>query len=215
MTQSQASRRDRRTSTPRAPLARDPHLSLYLLIAACVAADLSFVPLLPGLRASRGLSGTEAALLLSADTVAMIIAPVPLGHLADRLGARRLLTGGGALVTMASVILATGDGFAALLIGRILIGLTNAIIWTPARRSPHVDRGRSPGRSAPGVRADSSGRYSPARSPAKPAPGQCSLRQPCSRWRRRSSFTTPTESQAPQPPQRASSALSPVRCARR
>jgi len=116
--------------TPPVPLARDPHLSLYLLIAACVAADLSFVPLLPGLRASRGLSGAEAALLLSAGTVAMIIAPVPLGHLADRLGARRLLTGAGTLVTVASVILATADGFAALLAGRILIGLTNAIIWT-------------------------------------------------------------------------------------
>jgi len=115
---------------PRVPLAGDPHRSLYLLIAACVAADLSFVPLLPGLRASRGLSGTEAALLLSAGTVAMIIAPVPLGHLADRLGARRLLTGAGALVTVASVILATADGFAALLVGRVLIGLTNAIIWT-------------------------------------------------------------------------------------
>ncbi len=116
--------------TPPVPLARDPHLSLYLLIAACVAADLSFVPLLPGLRESRGLSGTEAALLLSAGTVAMIIAPVPLGHLADRVGARRLLTGAGVLVTVASVTLATADGFAALLVGRVLIGLTNAIIWT-------------------------------------------------------------------------------------
>ncbi len=116
--------------TPPVPLARDPHLSLYLLIAACVAADLSFVPLLPALRASRGLSGTEAALLLSAGTVAMIIAPVPLGHLTDRLGARRLLTAAGVLVTVASVTLATADGFAALLVGRVLIGLTNAIIWT-------------------------------------------------------------------------------------
>ncbi len=130
MTRLPAAGRASRASTPRIPLARDPHLSLYLLIAACVAADLSFVPLLPGLRASRGLSGPQAALLLSAGTVAMIIAPVPLGQLADRLGARRLLTGAGALVTVASVILATADGFAALLVGRILIGLTNAIIWT-------------------------------------------------------------------------------------
>ncbi len=130
MTRLPTAGRARRASTPRVPLVRDPHLSLYLLIAACVAADLSFVPLLPGLRASRGLSGTEAALLLSGGTVAMIIAPVPLGHLADRLGARRLLTGAGVLVTVASVILATADGFVALLVGRILIGLTNAIIWT-------------------------------------------------------------------------------------
>lgn len=129
MTQSPVAVCARRAHTA-VSLVRDPHLSLYLLIAACVAADLSFVPLLPGLRASRGLSGTQAALLLSAGTVAMIIAPVPLGHLADRLGARRLLTGAGALVTVASVILATADGFAALLVGRILIGLTNAIIWT-------------------------------------------------------------------------------------
>ncbi|MGH2869167.1 MAG: MFS transporter, partial [Solirubrobacteraceae bacterium] len=126
MTQSQAAGRVRRASTPRASLSRDPHLSLYLLIAACVAADLSFVPLLPGLRASRGLSGTEAAVLLSGGNVAMIIAPVPLGHLTDRLGARQLLTSAGALVTIASVMLATADGFAALLVGRVLIGLTNA-----------------------------------------------------------------------------------------
>ena len=56
MTSLQGAGRARRANTPRVPLAGDPHLSLYLLIAACVAADLSFVPLLPGLRASRGRS---------------------------------------------------------------------------------------------------------------------------------------------------------------
>jgi len=215
MTSLQGAGRARRANTPRVPLAGDPHLSLYLLIAACVAADLSFVPLLPGLRASRGLSGTEAALLLSAGTVAMIIPPVPLGHLADRLGDRRLLTGAGVLVTVASVILATADGFAALLVGRILIGLTNAIIWTAgaaraAGRPGAVARaigaggaGRLVGPLLASALASEAGARAVFAAAAVLTLGQ------------RSRSSTATARRPRQSPLNAHGALPPVRCARR
>jgi predicted MFS family arabinose efflux permease len=106
------------------------HRSLYLLIAACVTADVAIVPLLPGLRASQGLSATESGLLLSAGTAAMTVAPVPLGRLADRLGPARLVTAAGTLATAASLLLAADEGFPALLLGRCLIGVTTATIWT-------------------------------------------------------------------------------------
>lgn len=138
----------------RPSLRRDPHLPLYLLIAACVAADLAFAPLLPGLRASRGLSSIQGALLLSGASAATLIAPLPLGHLADCFGARRLVTAGGVLATAASLLLATTDGFAAMFLGRILIGLTNAIIWT-AGTALATDR---PGAVARAIGAGGAGR---------------------------------------------------------
>lgn len=142
-----------RAGMVRPPLGRDPHLPLYLLIGACVAADLSFAPLLPGLRTNLGLSATQAGLLLSVGGAATIVA-LPLGHLADRLGPCRLVAAAGVLAVAASLLLATADGFVTLLLGRILIGLTNAIIWT-AGTALATDR---PGAVARAIGAGGAGR---------------------------------------------------------
>ena len=66
-------------------------LSLYAMIFVSVVADVAVVPLLPTLTAEHGLTSLETALLLSTTTFAMVVVTLPLGRLADRVGARPLV----------------------------------------------------------------------------------------------------------------------------
>ncbi len=105
-------------------------LSLYAMIFVSVVADVAVVPLLPTLTRQHGLSSLQTALLLSTTTFAMVVITLPLGRLADRIGARPLVACAGAFVVLGSVVLALAGGLPALLAGRTLIGVANGIIWT-------------------------------------------------------------------------------------
>jgi MFS family permease len=105
-------------------------LSLYAMIFVSVVADVAVVPLLPTLSSRHGLSSLETALLLSTTTFAMVVITLPLGRLADRVGARPLVGAAGGFVVLGSIVLALADGLPALLAGRTLIGIANGIIWT-------------------------------------------------------------------------------------
>jgi MFS transporter, DHA1 family, solute carrier family 18 (vesicular amine transporter), member 1/2 len=105
-------------------------LSLYAMIFVSVVADVAVVPLLPTLTSEHGLSSLETALLLSTTTFAMVVITLPLGRLADRVGARPLVACAGAFVVLGSIVLALANGLPALLAGRTLIGIANGIIWT-------------------------------------------------------------------------------------
>jgi MFS family permease len=109
---------------------RDAYLMLYPLVAACVAADVAFVPLLPGIRGADDLSAFQSGVLLAAAPAVMSLAPLPLGRLADRLGAPTLLRAAGICAVLASATLAITRGFPAALFARALIGLVGAAIWT-------------------------------------------------------------------------------------
>ena len=104
--------------------------TLYALIFASVVADVAVVPLLPTLTAAHGLSSLETALLLSTTTFAMVVVTLPLGRLADRVGARPLVTCAGGFVVLGSIVMALAGSLAELLAGRALIGIANGIIWT-------------------------------------------------------------------------------------
>jgi MFS family permease len=104
--------------------------TLYALIFASVVADVAVVPLLPSLTAAHGLSSLETALLLSTTTFAMVIVTLPLGRLADRVGARPLVTCAGGFVVLGSIVMALAGSLPELLAGRALIGIANGIIWT-------------------------------------------------------------------------------------
>ncbi len=88
------------------------------------------MPLLPTLTADYGLSSAETALLLSTTTFGMVVVTLPLGRLADRVGARPLVACAGAFVVLGSVVLALSGDVPALLAGRALLGVANGIIWT-------------------------------------------------------------------------------------
>jgi MFS family permease len=105
-------------------------LTLYALIFASVVADVAVVPLLPTLTAAHGLSPLETALLLSTTTFAMVVITLPLGRLADRVGARPLVACAGGFVVVGSIVMALAGGLPELLAGRALIGIANGIIWT-------------------------------------------------------------------------------------
>ena len=123
----------------RAAPSGDPCLLLYPLVTACVASDVAFVPLLPGIRAAEGLSSLQAGVLLAAGPAVMSFAPLPLGRLADRVGARAVLRAAGICAVAGGATLAVARGFPAALLARALIGLVGAAIWTagPAVAASH------------------------------------------------------------------------------
>ena len=103
---------------------------LYALIFASVVADVAVVPLLPTLTAEHGLSSLETALLLSTTTFSMVVVTLPLGRLADRIGARPLVACAGGFVVLGSIVMALAANLPELLAGRSLLGVANGIIWT-------------------------------------------------------------------------------------
>ena len=117
----------RRVKTARVPSGL---LSLYAMIFVSVVADVTVVPLLPTLTSEHALSSLDTALLLSTTTFAMVVITLPLGRLADRVGARPLVAASGGFVVLGSLVLALADGLPALLAARTLIGVANGIIWT-------------------------------------------------------------------------------------
>ena len=83
----------------------------------------------------------------------MVVVTLPLGRLADRVGARPLVTCAGGFVVLGSIVMALAGSLPELLAGRALIGIANGIIWTagvmlagapgrPAGRDGSRDRGR-------------------------------------------------------------------------
>ena len=68
--------------------------------------------------------------MLSTTTFAMVVVALPLGRLADRIGARPLVACAGGFVVLGSIVMAIAGGLPELLAGRALIGIANGIIWT-------------------------------------------------------------------------------------
>ena len=88
---------------------------LLILVCALASLDLALylaaVPLLPRWERELGLSKSQAGVVLGAYGVSVLLGSLPLGHLADRLGAKRLTAGGAVLFALAAPALALADGF--------------------------------------------------------------------------------------------------------
>jgi predicted MFS family arabinose efflux permease len=102
----------------------------YALILAVTAAEMAFVPLLPALRDSLGLSDVAAATLLALTSGMMLLFSIPVGLLVERSGAKRVLMVGGVLLVVACVALALARDFATLFAARAALGVAFAIVWT-------------------------------------------------------------------------------------
>src|SRR6516165_10099858 len=74
---------------------------LYGLFLASGVAQAAIVPLLPRMSAAFGLSASQTALLLALPGLATLAVSVPAGIAADRIGARRVTLGAGALLCLA------------------------------------------------------------------------------------------------------------------
>lgn len=105
-------------------------LIVAVLAFATSVADSSIVPLLPAVRRSLHLSPLETGSILSATTLMMLAAAVPIGLAAGRFGSRRLLVAS-AIVLPASLLgQALATDLATFLVARAAFGISFGIVWT-------------------------------------------------------------------------------------
>lgn len=105
-------------------------LSVAALAFVSAVADAALLPVLPTLQHRFGLSGTEMGALLSASTIVTLLASVPIGLLAGRIGSQRLLLTSAALLPVSLAVMAVAHGLGLLVAGRALFGLSFAILWS-------------------------------------------------------------------------------------
>lgn len=102
---------------------------LYGLFLVAGVAQAAIVPLLPRMSAHFGLSASQTALLLALPGLATLAVSVPSGIAADRIGARRVSLGAGALLCLSCVAQAV-PSLAVVLAGRIVFGVAFGVVWT-------------------------------------------------------------------------------------
>ena len=104
--------------------------SIYILLFATEFAWLAMVPLAPRFAEELDLTPVQTGAVLGAAGFAMLAVALPVGMLADRLGARRLTVAGGVLLVASHVWLGLSDGYWSLLGARTLFGVGMGIVWT-------------------------------------------------------------------------------------
>jgi MFS family permease len=109
---------------------------LLILASAMVFLDVAFMsaiaPLLPGYVDDLGLSKAQAGILSAAYAAGTLVAALPAGYVAGRVGPRRTVIAGLALIGGASVVFGLVDNFYPLVAARLLQGVAGALIWSGA-----------------------------------------------------------------------------------
>lgn len=109
---------------------RRPFLLFYALVFLDEVALLSLVPLLPSYTRAYDLSDVQAGALLSAASLAIVIASLPAGRLSDRFGARIVTLSAGAIAAASMLAIALAPGFVTLLAARAAFGVGSGTIWS-------------------------------------------------------------------------------------
>lgn len=104
--------------------------SVYALLFTTEVGWLAMVPLAPRFAEELDLSPVQTGALLAAPGFAMLAVALPIGLLADRLGARRVTLAGGLLLVGSHVWQGVADGFAELLVARAVFGVGMGFVWT-------------------------------------------------------------------------------------
>ncbi|HYZ80712.1 MAG TPA: MFS transporter [Solirubrobacteraceae bacterium] len=133
---------------------------VYGLFLIAGVAQAAIVPLLPRMSAHFALSASQTALLLALPGLATLAISVPSGIAADRVGARRVTLGAGALLCLSCLAQAM-PSLAAVLAGRIVFGVAFGVVWTSGMAwlaDLDEERGGGPGSSlGPAVTCSSVG----------------------------------------------------------
>jgi MFS family permease len=109
-------------------------LTVYvaLLVMLDLALFSAIVPLLPQFAERLDLSKLQTGVLLGAYSAAVVVAAVPVGHLADRVGMRTVTIAGSLLMAAATAAFAVGDSYLVLVAARLAQGLASAVAWSAA-----------------------------------------------------------------------------------
>lgn len=109
---------------------------LLIFASTLVLFDVTFysaiAPLLPDYVSDLGLSKAEAGILSAAYAAGTLIASLPAGLLATRVGPRRTVLGGLALLGVSSFAFGFGGDVAVLDTARFIQGVAGALIWSGA-----------------------------------------------------------------------------------
>lgn len=102
---------------------------IYALILLETLVWIAIVPLAPTFAAELDLSDVEAGMILAAASLAALVVALPLGRLADRLGARRVTIASACLFTLATLGQGLADQFWSLLTARAAFGVAFGAVW--------------------------------------------------------------------------------------
>ena len=109
---------------------------LLIIGSAVVFLDVVFyaaiTPLLPGYVDDLGLSKTSAGVLSAAYAAGTLVASLPAGFMAARVGPRRTLVAGLVLLGLASLAFGFGDHLVVLDLARFVQGVAGALAWAGA-----------------------------------------------------------------------------------
>ncbi len=107
---------------------------LFVLVAAVILLDTMFyaaiTPLLPGYADDLGLSKTSAGILSAAYAAGTLLAALPSGWLAARIGFRSAMLVGLGLIACSSVVFAFANSAILLDLARFAEGVGGACAWT-------------------------------------------------------------------------------------
>jgi MFS family permease len=107
---------------------------LFMLVAAVILLETMFysaiTPLLPGYEDDLGLSKTSAGILTASYAAGTLLAALPSGWLAARIGFRSAMLAGLALIAISSVVFAFADSIVLLDLARFAEGVGGACAWT-------------------------------------------------------------------------------------
>jgi MFS transporter, DHA1 family, solute carrier family 18 (vesicular amine transporter), member 1/2 len=92
----------------------------------------AIVPLLPDYARELHLSKTQAGIVIGVYSGAVLAGSIPVGRIADRVGARRITIAGVALMAVSTLVYAVSGAFWELVAARAGQGIASAISWTAA-----------------------------------------------------------------------------------
>jgi MFS family permease len=102
---------------------------IYALFLLETLVWIAMVPLAPTFADEFALSGVQTGMILAASSLAALVFALPLGVLADRLGARRVTIASACLFTLATLGQGLADEFGALLAARVAFGIAFGALW--------------------------------------------------------------------------------------
>lgn len=103
---------------------------MFVLLAVVEALVVGISPLLPAYESRLSLTGFSVSALLACTSLALLLAGVPSGLIADRIGVRRITIIAGVVLCLASFAEADPVGYGYLLIDRVIIGAAAGVFWT-------------------------------------------------------------------------------------